>query len=114
MTTFEVRIVQAWRVFVLFGSQESTIPWLGNHYLNGLFACTAGVIEPKTWGIILWTVLPQAGGHFTPGLGQDGFLGYSYCFSNATQLVCLFAENNLPTGNAHICLQYDLIKDMLT
>ena len=28
----------------------------------------------------------------TPGLGQDDFFGYSYYFSNATQLGCLFTK----------------------
>ena len=41
-------------------------------------------------------VLPQTGGRLIPRMGQDSFLLYSYYFSNATQLICLFAENRFP------------------
>ena len=41
--------------------------------------------------------------HLAPGIGQDGFFGYSYYFSNATQLGCLFTENSFPMGNTYIC-----------
>ena len=49
-----IRIVQAWRIFFVLGSQKSTMSRLGN--LNWLYH------------------VPSC-----PRVHQDGFLGYSYC-----------------------------------
>ena len=59
-------------------------------------ACSSGEIkhdDRKTRRRELSTELPQAGGSLDPGMEHDGFLGYSYFFSNATPLVCIFYEN---------------------
>ena len=60
----------------------------------------------KHQGGELWTILPQAGGRPVPEMGQDGFLGYSRYFSNATQLVCIFPENSFPISSTHISGYY--------